>query len=263
MPRSYHQLPSEGWLQRCARCKRRVPRTKLLRQIVHVVRRAGENSFAYSSYDSSYWTCDAVDAGTISQGRSDFWWEVDQSPLAAPAAPTKHGMQTWQGPGTFARLAAADVSSWSSALLAARFGPYQEDGGSSFTISLEGSGPSNDYTFHTLTTVCNARLVGSYDLTTCAAADLAAMTFRFVVTCGASDRWWIDFMQLKHNMTSLPVVGAWHRTTGAALDRAADSAELDVLEVCADCRDKKVDIVNEYDFPTDDMPEIPEDMEVL
>ena len=96
-------------IEMCQECGAEIDRKKLVRKIRAYGYGTGSNLLLYSSYNSDFWSCDAVDEGEISMGvfADHFRPYVTDGTTVTEA----RGSQTWSGAsGTFYSITATDLS---------------------------------------------------------------------------------------------------------------------------------------------------------
>jgi hypothetical protein len=110
-----------GTLDRCDVCGNKEHRKRLVKTQVRYLQPDGSNYLPYSSYNSSLWTCDAINRSTVTTGVHA---DVSRVGVDADNDPTYvSGTQTWEGSGTYRQqTTAVDVSGLTNFTVSAAMG---------------------------------------------------------------------------------------------------------------------------------------------
>jgi len=217
-------------IDRCDWCGQKIHRKDLQvcnRPDVNLV---GSNLLLYSSYNTLFWTCGAVDGGATSVGLGDKhrYTIVDGTSITV-----RLGCQTWSGNGTYRSNAATNVSALTNVVFSAFVGPKQDSATPSMTVVLgtcasDGTSGTADRTW----TISQTRRVWF----TCATSAIAVpATAYFYVSVTNSDEWFIDNAQLESGTSP----GDFVPTSGTAISRTSDARVWRVGKLCANCRKYK------------------------
>lgn len=223
-----------GRVTRCGSCGDLVPRGKLARQYREWGEPPGSNYLLHSSYNSTFWTCDATDAGRISIGPYE-GSRVRVSPGESTTTTEVNGSQTWTGTGTFRSTVAVDGSTWTSLCFACRVGPYHNPTASAqFTavIGLCNSAGTVITTEKTYTAELGMREIWFSKLISAIAAP-TTLYFYVTVTPATGESWWVDMLRLEKNKLR---PDNFFETKGAARDESASVMRSAVVLVCPNCR---------------------------
>ena len=240
-------------LDRCDVCGCAIHRMSLVRTQVDHMRPQGQNIFAYSSYNSTYWTTDTlVDEGDISAGtRHDRFRKRVNNDNSFTVV---NGVQTWSGSGSFYNNTSIDMSSYDTMVFSVQAGPYYRSTSPSTTISLtiadSTSGQSqtgNTWVINSTTRIWSLFNGGS---------DYSDS--KLYVTASAGDgEFWFDEMQLEGNVV---VPGTFVPTSGSAVNYTTDSRKTSSAKVCRHCYEKILPRSTQRGVPTTETePEIAND----
>ena len=218
-------------LDRCDVCGDKWQKNALVRTQVEFLDKKGENYALQSSYDGTYWTCDASDAGTVSYGN-----RCDNARLSLGDDNTLsyiNGVQTWEGDGTFRQASdSINAAPTSYVTISAQVGPWERNTSPDMTVVVgECDSDGNNkvaiktWNINTTTRVWGTSLFG--DLT-----NTPDQYFYFQVT--NDGKWWIDEMQFEVN-TIGNTPDNFRRTSGAVNVNSADTGSITTRKVCPDC----------------------------
>ena len=190
----------------------------------------GSNYLLYSSYNSSFWTCGATDAGEISMGPfGGFYSQISNS---QPTTLTETGgSQTWTGTGTLRSTTAVDGSAWTSFVFKCVVGPYHNPAASpayDCSIGICDSAGVVISTEKTITAETGMRELWF----TKNISDIAApstLYFFITVTPASGEKWFADMFRLEKNQTQ-PL--NFLQTTGASIDHSQPTLVSGFALVC-------------------------------
>ena len=257
----------------CDVCGRDVHRKDLVRTQVRFLNAHGSNYFLTSSYNSSYWNCNATDKGNLACGPTDGGRvKVSFDNTVTEAL----GAQTWSGTGKVMRsTSAVDASTWTTFVVSAEVGPWftwsagdsEFDGGHeaqtaelSITMGLCDSDGNNKTSERTWTGLRTQQRVWCSVTVADIASPLSssAVYVYWTVTVTGSGYWYIDSMQIEKNATS---PGTFKPTAGAAVD-ITDTKSMAVRKVCPNCWEPLLKESEQYGKPrTEVEPSIPSEMQ--
>ena len=226
-------------LDRCDVCGDKYHRNDLVRTQVEFLDKKAENFLSYSSYDGTYWVCDAVDEGSVSYGnRCD---NVRTALDSDNDIGYINGVQTWSGNGTM-RMATISLGSASTSMLvfSVQVGPHEQNTSPSMTVELgitdtEGivTQAIRTWTISETTRVWFAALSG--DLEAYALGSGSEEYYYIKVT--NAGKWWIDEMQLEANTVgSIPEV--FVRVNGTYASNQSDRTLMTQRKVCSSCSER-------------------------
>jgi hypothetical protein len=240
-----------GQLDRCEVCGNKMHRSKLVRTQVEWLYPAHENAFTNSSYDGTYWVCDATDASTISWGnRCDNVRYVINDDLTTSIL---NGVQTWTGDGTFRCTTAptTGAATTDNVIFSCHIGPNELNATPEMTVVLgDCDTDGNNKTVKKTFTISGTTKV--WFSWTGAEAALGQGCYYVQVT--NDDDWWIDELQLETSSDSTSP-GTFVKTAGTAVSATAEAANISTRIVCPSCfetlfmKSEKFGRVNEV--PTD------------
>ena len=123
-------------IETCHECGADVDRRKLVRKIRPYGYGTGSNLLLYSSYNSTFWACDATDGGEISMGvyADHYRPKVSDGTTVTEA----RGSQTWTGAsGTFRSSTATDLSSLTNFVFVAWVGAYHNQTVQTISVDID------------------------------------------------------------------------------------------------------------------------------
>jgi len=230
-------------LDRCDVCGRKTHKIDLVRTNVAFLGAAGSNYVKYSSYDSSGWSYGTtVDAGAVSIGPY-----ADRARISVSDDNTSTevlGSQTWTGAGiVYATGDATDARTWTSMVLAADVGAYQQNTDHKLTVVLgsQDSNGGNKQALSTWTVTGSSRVwvaVTPSDLT----YPNNFNAYIEVTPNTAGQKWWFDRVQLEKNASKM---GTFVPTSGSTIDRT-DTAMMSVRKVCSNCLEPLLSKTEQY-----------------
>jgi hypothetical protein len=240
-----------GQLDRCEVCGNKHHRDKLVRTQVEWLYPAHQNAFTYSSYDGTFWVCDATDASTISWGnRGDRTRYVINDDNTTSIL---NGVQTWTGDGTFYCTTAptTGAATTDNVIFSCQIGPNDLNPTPEMTVVLGDcdTDGNNKTVKKTLTISGTSKVWFSW---TGAEAALGQGCYYIQVT--NDDDWWVDELQLEVN-SKVDTPGTFVATSGTAVSATAEAGSISTRVVCQDCfesvfkRSEKYGRINEP--PTD------------
>jgi hypothetical protein len=230
-------------LDRCDVCGDKMHRSDLVRTQVEFLDKKAENYLGMSSYDGTYWVCDAVDEGSVSYGT-----RADNARLTLGDDNELgyiNGVQTWSGTGTMRSASATvNLSANGSVTFSAHVGPHEQNTSPSMTVELgitnsDGSSPQliRTWTINGTTRVWFTEVKQTlidYGLGPGGAA------WYFYVKVTNAGKWWIDETQMESNTASgMPEV--FVRSTGGAATYVSNQSDRSLLtqrKVCGSCSER-------------------------
>lgn len=219
----------------CDVCGNETHRMDLVRTQVRYMSITGQNYFTYSVYNTSFWTCDATDAGAISIGSSN----ANQCRFKVPDDNTLveiNGAQTWTGSGTFRSNTAVDVSGATNITMSAHVGPYQAntDPETTFVMGLCDSAGANKSAQRSFTTKSSMRIWFTMAVSSISSPLSSSAAYFYVqATPATGKKWWVEDLQLEKDVTK---PGTFAPTNGSAYDDT-ESQRITVCKVCPSCRE--------------------------
>jgi len=235
-----HPTPTGRQLDHCDVCNDEVHRHKLVRTQVAYELPAGMNLLTQSSYDGTVLVCDASDLGTISLGpvSHECRFQVDDDDNMTEVG----GSQTWSGAGDFRSTVAVDVSAYTSIVVSAQAGPYQQDtaGVDTFIMGLCDSSGANKSSQRTWPLVPGMRIWFAMDVADIASPLSSSGIYVYVTGGGNATKWFVDELQIEGCTSAASTVkpGTFIKTTGSAVNRTTPTATKTVAKVCPDCFEK-------------------------
>jgi hypothetical protein len=226
-------------LDRCDVCGDKMHRSRLVRTQVEFLDKKAENFLSYSSYDGTYWVCDAVDEGNVSYGnrcdnvRTTLSDDNDISYI--------NGVQTWSGNVTM-RMATISLASAGTSVLvvSAQVGPHEQNTSPSMTVEMgvTNSDGSSTQAVRTWTINSTTRVWFAEKSSVLESYGLGSGTAQyFYIKVTNAGKWWIDEMQLEANtIGSIPEV--FVRTSGASASNQSDRSLLTQRKVCSSCSER-------------------------
>ena len=226
-------------LDRCDVCGDKYHRNDLVRTQVEFLDKKAENFSLYSSYDGTYWVCDAVDEGSVSYGnRCD---NVRTALDSDNDIGYINGVQTWSGNGAMRTATLSGVASASSVLvLSAQVGPHEQNTSPSMTVEIGVTDTEGivKQAVRTWTISETTRVWFAETASVLEAYGLGSGTAQyFYIAITNAGKWWIDEMQLEANtIGSIPEV--FVRTSGASASNQSDRTLMTQRKVCSSCSER-------------------------
>ncbi len=229
-------------LDRCDVCGDKMHRSDLVRTQVEFLDKKAENYFLYSSYDGSYWVCDATDEGSVSYGNR---CDNARTTLSDDNVISYiNGVQTWSSAGVTDTMRTATISGVSSStsviVFSAQVGPHEQNETPSMTVEMGVTNSAGDSTQAVRTWTINGttRVWFAETASVLEAYGLGSGTAQyFYITITNAGKWWIDEMQLEANTVgSIPEV--FVRTSGASASNQSDRTLMTQRKVCSSCSER-------------------------
>ena len=228
-------------LDRCDVCGDKMHRRNLVRTQVEFLRPISENYLNYSSYDGTYWVCDAVDAGSISFGTRADYARTQLTDYTTVGY--TNCVQTWTGNGTM-RTATASPTFTATALVtfSAHVGPNERNTSPEMTIAVgicnnDGSSKQAIKTFTTSSMMRVWFSETSSTLTAYGLGDDDNEHFFYIQVTNAGN-WWIDEMQLEAGTNTLDggvLPGPFLRVSGTLQANSTADTLMTSRKVCQSC----------------------------
>ena len=228
-------------LDRCDVCGKKIHRKDLVRTQMRYVKFEGTNYLLYSSYNSSFWSCDASDVSTIGMGPHG-----DESRVQIALDNTVSqisGSQSWSGTGTFRSTTATDLSSLTTFTFSCELGPlysYSSNVGSiaELTVAMgicdeDGNNKDLQRTWSGLRS--QTKCWYNMDVADIA-SPLSSSTvyFYITVTVSGTNYWFVDDLTVEGGKTA-PTT--FLKAAGAAISNSADAKSMAVVKACKNCRE--------------------------
>lgn len=217
-------------------CGRVVPWDSLRMSTVVYWQPVSENRFPYSRYHPSFWSCDAVSRGRISDGPFLHEYDVRYDSQNQPAE--INGSQTWAGEGTFRAIQPVDCSSVERFVVAAEIGPYQRNERSQLEI-IAGIGNAN---LSAQIILVEEQTAGQRRIWAHAKVsdielilDPGALFFFFTVKPVADNAWYVDRLQLEFRGRA---PGHYVATSGSPVVYERPAKVMTMAKTCPDCRQR-------------------------
>lgn len=238
----YLQVSGTDTRQRCDVCSDVTKIKDLVRTQVRYLLPAGSNYLAYSSYNSSGWSCSARDKGKIGYGPHGDEQRMqiyDDNSLAYARC-----SQTWGGVGTLRSTSGVDVSSLTTFVFSvdvAQVIRYLDGTGyaSDLTVAMgicdsAGNNKSLQKTFTSVNSLL--RCWFKMDVTDIAAPLASNDVYVYItVTPDTEHEYWLaDDMSIEANV-SIP--DQFITTTGTAISNQTATKSMSMLKVCPRCRE--------------------------
>lgn len=229
--------PYGGQLDRCQVCGNKYHREELVRTQVDTMIAESENKFSYSSYDGSYWVCDAVDEGAIAFGN-----HLDEARTSLSndnVITTVNGVQAWSGDGTMRTTVVSDsIDPLSYVLISAQVGALGSSTTPELDVSIgvtnsDGSSKEEIRSWN----YKGARKVWASELaSTLQDYGLGTGTgLFFYISVENDNEWWMDEFQLEIVSSSDTRPGVFLPTSGAAAEVLVDTPVSTTRIVCPGC----------------------------
>jgi hypothetical protein len=192
------------------------------------------NLLTQSSYDGTVLVCDATSQGTISVGPNahDCRFKVNDDDTLTEV----NGSQTWSGSGDFRSTVAIDVSGYTSIVVSAECGPYQQDtaGLDTFIMGLCDSAGANKSAQRTWSLVPGMRIWFAMDVADVASPLSSSGIYVYITGGGNATKWYVDDLHVegRTSAASGQKPGNFIRTTGSAVIRSTPVAAETVAKVC-------------------------------
>lgn len=221
-----------GQLDRCEVCGNKHHRDKLVRTQVEWLYPAHENYLTYSSYDGTFWVCDATDKSTISWGnRCDRTRYVINDDNTTSIL---NGVQTWEGDGTFRCTSIPVAKNWTSTnqvIFSCHVGPWDRNTTPEMTVVLGDcdTDGNNKTAKKTFTISGTSKLWFSWT-----GAEAIAGQGCYYVQVTNDGAWWVDELQLETDPTRT-TPGTFVATNGAIVGATAEAGSISTRVVCMDC----------------------------
>ena len=229
--------PYGGQLDRCQVCGDKYHREDLVRTQVDTMIAESENYFNYSSYDGTYWVCDAVDEGLIAYGNHE---DEARTTLSDDNVITVlNGVQCWSGNGTMrTAVVSQSLTPTDYVTFSAQVGANDDSTTPSMSVSLgvcDATGASTEevllWTFKGMRRVFFTELASTlqdYGLGT-------GTGLFFYISVENEGEWWVDEIQLEVGSNSTARPGVFLPTTGAVAVVASDTPTTTTRVVCPSC----------------------------
>ena len=228
-------------LDRCDVCGTKIHKKDLVRTQIRFVKSEGTNYLLYSSYNSSFWSCDASDVDTIGIGP-----HADDSRVSIALDNTVtqvYGSQTWSGTGTFRSTTSVDLSSLTTFTFSCEVAPvcsYSSNVASleALTVAMgicDGDGNNKDLQRTWSGLLSQTRCWFNMDV-----ADIASplsssgVYFYITVTVDGTNYWLVDDLTVEGGK-SKPTT--FLKAAGAAVSNSADTKSMTVVKACKNCRE--------------------------
>jgi len=232
--------PYGGQLDRCQVCGDKYHREDLVRTQVDTMIAESENYLNFSSYDGSYWVCDAVDEGLIAYGNHED--EARTSLSDDNVITVVNGVQCWSGDGIFrATVTSPNVNPNSYVTFSAQVGANDDSTTPNMSVSL-GIYKSDVSVFEEqiLWQFNGCRRVYFTELASVLQAyDLGdqpgSRGFFFYIKVENDGEWWVDELQMEVGPVPEARPGVFLKTTGAVSSVSVDTPTSTTRVVCPDC----------------------------
>lgn len=213
-------------------------RLKTVRGLAH----EAYNKLLYSSYNTSFWTCDATDEGTISVGvfglEARTFVADDATATTFATVSEINGSQTWSGDGTIRSTTSVDISSATNIVFSFHGGRYHRESGGNPTFKFGFINAGGDTKYQQKSVALkggSGRFWFEIDIADLPVGVTSSAAYFYVEAdvADASYKWWADAFQLEVDRET---PGPFVTTLGTAIDRS-DTPTKYVAKVCPSCLD--------------------------
>ena len=229
--------PYGGQLDRCQVCGDKYHREDLVRTQVDTMIAESQNMFSYSTYDGTYWVCDAVDEDTVSFG--NHCDEARTSLSDDNVITVVNGIQTWSGDGTMRTTVVSDsIDPNDYVCISAQVGSWERSTDPELVVSLgvTNSGGTVTQEIRSWTFKGMRRVWAVEKASTLQAYGLGTGTGLFMyISVDNDEEWWIDEMQLETGSSASMRPGVFLKTSGTAAEVTVDTPTSTTRVVCPDC----------------------------